>query len=126
MEQAKIDHNQIYVTNAVKHFKWQPKGKKRIHKKPVAREIAACRPWLEAELKIVQPEFLVCLGATAAYAVLGSGVKVMRDRGKFFESPWTKKTLVAIHPSALLRLPTEANREAEYQRFVDELSLIRD
>lgn len=125
LEEAKIDRDKIYVTNAVKHFKWVPKGKRRIHKKPNTREIAACQPWLEAEIGIVQPELIVCLGATAVQAVLGSEIKVTQNRGHFFSSKWAKKVLVTIHPSALLRLRPQMNRETEYQRFVQELALIR-
>lgn len=122
--EAGIDRRAVYVTNAVKHFKWEPRGKRRLHKKPNAREIAACRPWLAAEVRIIQPEILVCLGATAAGAVLGPGIRVTQDRGQFLTSEFAAKTLVTVHPSSLLRAPDEATRAREYARFVADLKII--
>jgi len=121
LEQAGIRRDDVYITNAVKHFKWEPRGKRRIHKKPSAREIAACRPWLEAELRLVRPRVLVCLGATAAQAILGPTCRVTRDRGKLVTSPITPKVLATVHPSSLLRQPDKKAREQEYERFVVDL-----
>jgi DNA polymerase len=121
LQEAGIDRDTCYVTNTVKHFKWESRGKRRIHAKPGAREIAACRPWAEAELARIQPQLLVCLGATAAQFVFGSGARIERDRGKIVESPYTKCTLVTVHPSSLLRQPDAESREREYGRFVADL-----
>jgi uracil-DNA glycosylase family 4 len=105
----------------VKHFKWEPRGKRRIHKKPNSREIAACRPWLEAELRAVEPGLLVCLGATAAQAVFGPAFRVTRERGKVLETPLAAKVVATVHPSSLLRAPDEESREREYKLFVADL-----
>lgn len=121
LEKAGIDRREVYVTNTVKHFKWEPRGKRRIHKKPNSREIAACRPWLEAELRIVNPGLLVCLGATAAQAILGPAFRVTRDRGKVVKSELAPKVLATVHPSSLLRQPDEESREREYKLFVADL-----
>jgi uracil-DNA glycosylase len=121
LEEAGIDRTQGYVTNTVKHFKWEQRGKRRIHKKPNSREIAACRPWLEAELRAVKPGLLVCLGATAAQAILGPAFRVTRDRGKVLESDVATKVLATVHPSSLLRQPDEESREREYKLFVADL-----
>jgi uracil-DNA glycosylase family protein len=121
LEEAGIDRKQVYVTNTVKHFKWEPRGKRRIHKKPNSREIAACRPWLEAELRAVHPGLLVCLGATAAQAVLGPAFRVTRERGKLVKSDVAAKVLATVHPSSLLRQPDEESREREYKLFVADL-----
>lgn len=121
LEEAGIDRTQVYVTNAVKHFKWEPRGKRRIHKKPNSREIAACRPWLEAELRAVQPGLLVCLGATAAQAVFGPQFRVTRERGKVLASEVAPKVVATVHPSSLLRQPDEESREREYKLFVADL-----
>jgi uracil-DNA glycosylase family protein len=118
--EAGIDRADAYVTNAVKHFKWTPKGKRRIHQKPSWNEIAACRPWLEAELAVVQPDVLVCLGATAAQALLGRAVRVTRDRGRPLESPLAPVALATVHPSSILRAPDES-RQRERALFVDDL-----
>ncbi len=120
---AGIDREDAYVTNAVKHFKWEPSGKRRLHKKPGAREIAACQPWLVAELKAICPRVLVLLGGTAAQSVLGNHVRVLRDRGKILASDFCAQTLVTVHPSSLLRAPDEASRERGYQEFVADLRL---
>src|SRR4030095_16043242 len=121
LEEAGIDRSGVYVTNAVKHFKWEPRGKRRIHKKPNSREIAACRPWLEAELRLVKPTLLVCLGATAAQATFGPSFRVTRERGKVLSSNFAPKVLATVHPSSLLRQPDEESRQREYKRFVLDL-----
>ena len=121
LEEAGIDRSDVYVTNAVKHFKWEPRGKRRIHKKPNSREIAACRPWLEAELRLVKPTLLVCLGATAAQAIFGPSFRVTRERGKVLSSKFAPKVLATVHPSSLLRQPDEESRLREYKRFVLDL-----
>jgi DNA polymerase len=121
LEEAGIDRTQVYVTNTVKHFKWEPRGKRRIHKKPNSREIAACRPWLEAELRAVRPNLLVCMGATAAQAVFGASFRVTRERGKLLESELASKVVATVHPSSLLRQPDEESREREYKLFVADL-----
>jgi DNA polymerase len=121
LEEAGIDRSQVYVTNAVKHFKWEPRGKRRIHQKPNSREIAACRPWLEAELRLVKPKLLVCLGATAAQAIFGPSFRVTRERGKVLSSRFAPRVLATVHPSSLLRQPDEESREREYRRFVVDL-----
>lgn len=118
---AGIDRRTVYVTNAVKHFKWQPRGKRRIHQRPNASEIAACRPWLDAELAVVRPEVLVCLGATAAQALLGRSFRVTRERGRLVESPLAPATLATVHPSSILRAPDDETRRRERALFVDDL-----
>ena len=124
LAEAGIDRRRAYVTNAVKHFKWEPRGKRRIHAKPNAAEIAACRPWLEAEIALIQPEVIVCLGATAAQALLGPRFRVTRDRGRFVPSPLAPHVLATVHPSALLRAPDDETREREMRRFVDDLRVV--
>ncbi len=121
LEEAGIDRSRAYVTNVVKHFKWQAKGKRRIHAKPAWAEIAACRPWLEAELETVKPEVLVCLGATAAQALLGRQFRVTRERGRPVESDLAPKVLATIHPSAVLRAD---DRETEFRGLVDDLQVV--
>ena len=121
LEEAGIDRTEVYVTNAVKHFKWEPRGKRRIHKKPNSREIAACRPWLEAELRLVKPRLLVCLGATAAQAIMGPAFRVTRERGKVLSSDLAPRVMATAHPSSLLRQPDEASRKREYAHFVADL-----
>jgi DNA polymerase len=123
LERAGVDRKTSYVTNAVKHFKWEAQGTRRLHKKPGAREITACLPWLEVEIDLLKPEVLVLLGATAVQAVLGSGVKISQERGKVVESRFSPTTLLTVHPSSLLRLPPDADREAEMDRFVAELRI---
>jgi uracil-DNA glycosylase family protein len=118
---AGIARADAYVTNVVKHFKWEPRGKRRLHKKPNAREIRACAPWLEAEVAVVQPDVVVCLGATAAGAVLGTGVKVMRDHGRVVASRFGRPAIATIHPSAILRAPDDAARHAARAGFVADL-----
>jgi uracil-DNA glycosylase len=121
LEEAGIDRSKVYVTNAVKHFKWEPRGKRRIHQKPNSREIAACRPWLEAELRIVKPKLVVAMGATAAQTIFGPSFRVTRERGKVLSSKLAPRVLATVHPSSLLRQPNEASREREYKHFVSDL-----
>ncbi len=121
LEEAGINRDDVYVTNTVKHFKWEPRGKRRIHQKPNSREIVACRPWLQAELRLVRPKLLVCLGATAAQSLFGPSFRVTRDRGKVLESEIAPRVLATVHPSSLLRQPDEETREREYAHFVGNL-----
>ena len=122
--EAGIERDEVYVTNAVKHFKWEPKGKRRIHKKPNARELAACRPWLDAELDLLKPQVVVCLGATAAQALISKDFKVSRRRGELVQSTLAPNVIATVHPSSVLRAPDEASRRAEYARFVADLKKI--
>jgi DNA polymerase len=121
LEEVGIDRAKIYVTNVVKHFKWEPRGKRRIHKKPNAQEISACRPWLEAEIALVKPEIVVALGATAAQALLGAQFRVTKERGKFIESTLAPYVMATVHPSSILRAPDEETRRLEYRKFLDDL-----
>jgi uracil-DNA glycosylase family protein len=123
LEEAGIDRAQVYVTNVVKHFKWVGRGKRRIHQKPNWQEIAACRPWLEAELAVVEPRVLVCLGATAAQALLGRQFRVTKERGRPVDSDLAELVLATIHPSAILRGEPEL-REQEYAAFVSDLKAV--
>lgn len=125
LAEAGIPRNEVYITNAVKHFKWEPQGKRRKHKKPSAGEIAACRPWLETELKAVQPRIVVCLGATAAQSMFGKVVRLNETRGKFLDTPWAPVVMITVHPSAILRHPDQAQQEADYRQFVQELTQVR-
>jgi uracil-DNA glycosylase len=119
--EAEIDRSQVYVTNVVKHFKWKPQGKRRIHQKPNWREIAACRPWLDAEVALLKPRVLVCLGATAAQALLGKDFRVSRQRGELVDSPLAENTIATVHPSSILR---GDNRELEFEEFVRDLKTV--
>lgn len=123
LEEVGIDRRAVYVTNVVKHFKWQPQeqGKRRIHAKPSSREVAACRPWLDAELAQVRPKVLVCLGATAAQALLGRDFRVSRQRGEPVATPLAPHALATVHPSSILRAPDEVTRRVETARFVGDL-----
>ena len=123
LAEAGIDRSLAYVTNAVKHFKWTPRGKRRIHQKPNWAEIAACRPWLDAELAVVKPRVLVPMGATAAQALLGRQFRVTKDRGRPIESELAPVVIATIHPSAILRAD-EADREREYQALVEDLRTV--
>jgi uracil-DNA glycosylase len=122
--EAGVDRKRVYVTNAVKHFKWEPRGQRRIHKKPNSVEIAACRPWLEAEIASVHPKVIVCLGATAAQALLGRDFRVTQHRGELLESPLAPLVMATVHPSSILRAPDEATRQEEMRRFVEDLRKI--
>lgn len=119
---AGIDRHRVYVTNAVKHFKWVPQGKRRLHQKPNAREIAACRPWLEAELAVIRPKLVVALGATAAQTLMGSAFRVTRERGKILSAPFAPAFLATIHPSAILRGPP-ADRDEAFAALVADLKV---
>src|SRR5438105_3445452 len=121
LEEAGIDRKHVYVTNAVKHFKWEPRGKRRIHQKPNSRDIAACRPWLEAELRIVRPDVVVAMGATAAQTIFGPSFRVTRERGKILPCEFADKVVATVHPSSLLRQPDAESREREYKNFVADL-----
>jgi uracil-DNA glycosylase len=123
LEDAGIDRSQVYVTNVVKHFKWQARGKRRIHQKPNWSEIAACRPWLEAELDVIQPRVLVCLGATAAQALLGRDFRVSRQRGQLVDSDLAENVIATVHPSSILRADDET-REIEYRELVRDLEKV--
>jgi DNA polymerase len=124
LEDAGIDRRKVYVTNVVKHFKWEARGKRRIHKKPRQSEINACRPWIEDELAIVKPRALVCLGSTAAQALLGRTFRVTAQRGMPVPSPLAPLVVATVHPSAILRAPDEESRHAEYERFVEDLRVV--
>ena len=126
LEAAGIDRAAVYVTNVVKHFKWEPRGKRRIHQKPNAAEIAACRPWLDAEIQAVKPRAIVCLGATAAQALLGRQFKVSVHRGEFVPSPLAPLVLATVHPSSILRAPDDDARRDEMRRFTDDLRVVAD
>jgi uracil-DNA glycosylase family protein len=126
LEEVGIDRHAVYVTNVVKHFKREPRGNRRIHKKPNAVEITACRPWLEAEIGVLQPEAIVCLGATAAQALLGSKFRVTTQRGTLVESPFARFVTATVHPSSILRAPTEEARRFERRRFAEDLRFVRE
>jgi uracil-DNA glycosylase len=126
LAEAGVDREQCYVTNAVKHFKWEPRGKRRLHKKPNNAEIGACRPWWKAEMELIQPRFLVCLGGTAARAVLGREVKVLQERGSFVKTAWAPRVLITVHPSSLLRLTDPESKAREFERFVRDLKLLKN
>jgi uracil-DNA glycosylase len=121
IKEAGIERSQTYVTNTVKHFKWVPRGTRRIHSKPNSMEIAACFPWLEAELAAVKPKIVVALGATAAQALFGKAFRVTRDRGRPVPSRWAPYALATVHPSSLLRVPDEETRHREIARFIEDL-----
>jgi uracil-DNA glycosylase len=125
LDDAHIDRADVYVTNAVKHFKFEERGKRRLHKKPRASEIKACRPWLEAEVARLAPEIIVCLGATAAQSILGNAFRLTKDRGKFVEHPWAPHVTATVHPSSILRAPDEQQRHLAYSALVDDLKRVR-
>jgi DNA polymerase len=124
--EAGINRNDVYVTNAVKHFKWEPRGKRRIHKKPNSMEITACKPWLEAEIDVLHPHVIVCLGATAAQSLLGREFKVTTQRGAWVPSPLAPFVMATVHPSSLLRAPDEETRRLEMERFIEDLKLVHE
>jgi len=124
LAEAGIDRRKTYVTNAVKHFKWDPRGKRRIHKKPDSIEIAACRPWLDAEIEVVSPEVIVCLGATAAQALLGGNFRVTQQRGQVLPFGDGRRVVATVHPSSILRAPDEDSRHQEMQRFIEDLRVV--
>jgi len=126
LEEAGIDRSNVYVTNAVKHFKFEERGKRRLHKKPRMSEIKACKPWLEAEMSLLKPEVIVCLGATAAHALLGPKYRLTKERGKFVEHHLAPHVTATIHPSAVLRAPDAEGRHEEYRKLVDDLKGVRN
>ena len=123
---ADIDRTGVYVTNAVKHFKWEPRGKRRLHKRPAPSEIGACLPWLQFEIDVVRPKVIVCLGATAAQALLGRSFSVTRERGRLMPSQLAPFILATLHPSALLRIRESGDRDAAFERFVADLVVAKD
>ena len=125
MDEAGIPRDEVYVTNAVKHFKWEPRGTRRLHSKPSAREVAACRPWLETEINLVKPEVIVCLGATAAQSLLGPAFRITKERGRMItDTQWAPALTATYHPSAILRAPDDDAREKAYGEFVDDLKKV--
>ena len=126
LEEVGIDREEVYVTNVVKHFKWEPAGKRRIHKKPNSREIAACRPWLEAELNVVKPTVLVCLGATAAQALLGKEFRVSQQRGQLIQSDLAEHVMATVHPSSILRAPDEEKRRQAREEFTADMRKVAE
>ncbi len=126
LEDAGIDRAQAYVTNEVKHFKFEERGKRRLHKKPRMSEIKACRPWLEAEMSLIKPEVIVCLGAMAAQTLLESNYRLTNERGKFVEHPLAPLVTATIHPSAVLRAPDAEQRHQEYRKLVNDLKSVRN
>ena len=125
LEKAGVDRKEVYVTNAVKHFSWEPRGKRRMHKTPAQQEVAACLDWLLGEIRLVAPRLIVCLGGTAVRALLGPKVKVLVNRGKVFDSEWGPKILVTVHPSSILRVPPEDRAQA-FDLLVEDLARIND
>ena len=125
LDEAGIDRREVYVTNAVKHFKWEPRGKRRLHKKPSQREIEACRPWLQAEIDLVQPQLIVCLGATAAQGLLGSSFKVTKARGVLVRRDRLPPLMATVHPSSILRAQSEEDRRRETESFIADLRKAR-
>jgi uracil-DNA glycosylase len=126
LEEAGIARARVYITNAVKHFKWEPRGKVRIHKKPNGKEIAACRPWLDAEIVAIRPKVIVLMGATAAQALLGKDFRVTQHRGEFIETetPYQHEVTATVHPSSILRAPDDQTRHREMERFVEDLRMV--
>jgi len=124
LEEAGIDRDDVYVTNIVKHFKWEPRGKRRIHKKPSALEISACRPWLDAEIAVIKPQVVVLLGATAAQGVLGRAFRVTHHRGQWVRSEIAPLVIATVHPSAVLRAPDDESRHEEMRKFVEDLKTV--
>ena len=125
LQKAGVDRREVYVTNVVKHFSWTARGKRRMHKTPTQQEVAACLDWLEAEVRLIAPQTIVCLGATAARALLGPAVRVLADRGRFFDSAWGPRVLVTVHPSSILRVPPE-DRAKAFDLLVQDLSRLRE
>jgi DNA polymerase len=125
LEEAGVDRRTVYVTNAVKHFKWEPRGKRRLHKTPAQREIDACHQWLEGEIRAVKPQVIVALGATAAKAILGKDFRVTKQRGKFMSSALAPFVFATLHPSAILRAPDEKSRAEGFRQLVTDCALIR-
>jgi DNA polymerase len=125
LDEAGIDRSLVYVTNAVKHFKWVPRGKRRLHQRPDRDEVAACMPWLEAEVSLIHPDVIVCLGATAAQALLGSAFRVTRQHGQVFPSTLGPPIMATVHPSSILRAPDEESRQLAMESFIADLRQVR-
>lgn len=121
---AGIDRNDVYLTNIVKHFKWEPRGKRRLHKRPNALEISACRPWLDAEIKVVKPEVVVLLGASAAQGIMGRQFRVTQQRGQWVQSNIAPLVMATVHPSSILRAPDDDSRHEEMRKFIDDLKKV--
>src|SRR5437016_4571641 len=124
LERAEIDRSKVYVTNVVKHFKWEARGKRRIHSTPDSEEISACRPWLDAEIEVIRPEVIVCLGATAAQALLGRQFRVTRQRGEFIASPLAQTVMATVHPWSILRAPDDEARRVQLESLVLDLKRV--
>jgi DNA polymerase len=124
--EAGINRAEVYVTNAVKHFKFEERGKRRLHKKPTITEARACQPWLEAEISVIHPQVIVCLGATAAQSILGPDYRLTKERGKFVQHPWARYVTATVHPSSILRAPDQKQRHIEYREFVADLKQVRE
>ena len=123
LAEAGLERGDVYLTNAVKHFKWEPRGKRRIHQKPRVTEMRACRPWLEAEIKALQPAVILCLGSTAAQSLMGPSFRITKSRGEVIKSPWAPVLIATYHPSAVLRSDTPAHGEEVYRALVSDLAL---
>ncbi|MGB6940816.1 MAG: UdgX family uracil-DNA binding protein [Bryobacteraceae bacterium] len=124
LAEAGIDRSLVYVTNAVKHFKFEERGKRPLHKTPNGLEVRACRPWLEAEINLIQPQIIVCLGATAAQSIFGASYRLTKERGQFVRNSWAPHVTSTVHPAAILRAPDEAQRHLEYEQFVADLKKV--
>jgi uracil-DNA glycosylase len=125
LAEARIQRDEVYITNAVKHFKWIQRGKRRLHQKPLIRQVVACKPWLEAEIEVVHPKVIVCLGATAALAIVGRTVRITQERGKFLDTDSGAAVFITIHPSSIYRLRDKDEQEKEYRRFVAEMKSVQ-
>ena len=125
LAEARIPRDEVYITNAVKHFRWIQRGKRRLHQKPLIRQVVACKPWLEAEIQAVHPKVVVCLGATAAQAMAGRTVRIMQERGTFLDGDSGAAIFITIHPSSIYRLREKDEQEKEYRRFVGEMKLVQ-
>jgi uracil-DNA glycosylase len=124
LAEAHILRDEVYITNAVKHFRWIQRGKRRLHQKPLIRQVIACKPWLEAEIEVVRPKVLVCLGATAALAIVGKNVRITQERGRFLNADSGAAVFITIHPSSIYRQRDEGEQEKEYRRFVADMKLV--
>jgi uracil-DNA glycosylase family protein len=125
LAEARIPRDEVYITNAVKHFKWIQRGKRRLHQKPLIRQVVACKPWLEAEIEVVHPKVIVCLGATAALSMVGRTVRITQERGKFFDTDSGAVVFITIHPSSIYRLRGKDEQEKEFRRFVAEMKAVQ-
>jgi uracil-DNA glycosylase len=125
LAEARIPRDEVYITNAVKHFKWIQRGKRRLHQKPLIRQVVACKPWVEAEIQIIHPKVVVCLGATAAQSMMGRIVRITQERGKFLDGDSGAAVFITIHPSSIYRLREKDEQEKEYRRFVAEMKAVQ-